>query len=471
MSGWQLRITRGEAASSVQESPDAQIWECASELVLCNERTTNGEQVVEQNQPTVSEEIIDSVVVEESTASSIEQMSQADLLSIILQTIQKGEESRQKDKEEQLVRDKLAEESRQKDKEEQLVRDKLAEESRQRDREEDRKCLQQLKQDIVKSPETVTSLFRAELEALNNKIAGCREQETTKLAQSVSLLRSDTQLKVDSVNSRMNDIVECVNEKLDDVTNSLNEKIVNACQGMDDKLAHVKQSIETQISNTVPNANHVKELVSTEVERSMKHIVEQELITFKEVCDESQTNVRETIASNHRTYAAKINELEINVSRLQEKLVPNSCLQTLRRTVDSDSHGSSSVGSSDVPVDVNVVHECGEAGSFNESRNNVRCNKGSEVHTLSSDGNIVNNSDVEPRNEYVNVNNMQCHSGLINDVSLPKFTDSSKQNPVQFLLDLDLYFMFRKIPEQFKLPLATKSVSDLYVVNWLHSVI
>jgi hypothetical protein len=92
------------------------------------------------------------------------------------------------------------------------------------------------------------------------------------------------------------------------------------------------------------------------------------------------------------------------------------------------------------------------------------------VHTLSSDGNIVNNSDVGPRNEYVNVNNMQCHSGLINDVGLPKFTDSSKQNTVQFLLNLDLYFMFRKIPEQFKLPLAMKSVSDLYVVNWLHSV-
>jgi uncharacterized protein YaaR (DUF327 family) len=40
----------------------------------------------------------------------------------------------------------------------------------------------------------------------------------------VSLLRSDTQLKVDAVNRRMNDIVECVNEKLDDVTDTLNEK-------------------------------------------------------------------------------------------------------------------------------------------------------------------------------------------------------------------------------------------------------
>jgi hypothetical protein len=42
---------RGEAASSVEESPDAKVWECASELVdevgLCNEQTNNGEQVVE----------------------------------------------------------------------------------------------------------------------------------------------------------------------------------------------------------------------------------------------------------------------------------------------------------------------------------------------------------------------------------------------------------------------------------------
>jgi hypothetical protein len=93
------------------------------------------------------------------------------------------------------------------------------------------------------------------------------------------------------------------------------------------------------------------------------------------------------------------------------------------------------------------------------------------VHTSSSDENIVNNSDVGPRNEYVHVNNMQCHSGQVNDVSLPTFTDSSKQNPDQFLLDLDLYvFHVSKIPEQFKLPLAMKSGSDVYVVNWLHSV-
>jgi hypothetical protein len=70
----------------VEESPDAQVWKCASKLVdevgLCNEQTNNEEQVVEQNQPTVSEEIRDSVVVGEPTASSIVQMPQADLLSI-----------------------------------------------------------------------------------------------------------------------------------------------------------------------------------------------------------------------------------------------------------------------------------------------------------------------------------------------------------------------------------------------------
>jgi hypothetical protein len=251
---------------------------------LSNEQTNIREQVVEQNQPTVSEEIRNSVVIEEPTASSIEQMPQADLLSVILQTIQKGEESRQKD------------------------------------REDDRKCLHQLKQDIVKSTETVTSLFRAGLEALNNKIAGHLEQETTKLAQSMSLLRIDTQLKVDAVNSRMDDIVECVNKKLDDVTNSMNEKIVSACQGMDHKLAYVTQSIETQISNTVPNANHVKELVSTEVERSTKHIVEQEFVTGHTLSGLDNVEV-----GRQQLYTANLTDTYRGGSSVSSRVCPQGC--------------------------------------------------------------------------------------------------------------------------------------------------
>jgi hypothetical protein len=47
-----------------------------------------------------------------------------------------------------------------------------------------------------------------------------------------------------------------------------------------------------------------------------------------------------------------------------------------------------------------------------------------------------------------------------NELSLPKFSDSSKQVAVHFIRKLDKYFTPRKTPEELRLPLVFRSISD-----------
>jgi hypothetical protein len=73
-------------------------------------------------------------------------------------------------------------------------------------------------------------------------------------------------------------------------------------------------------------------------------------------------------------------------------------------------------------------------------------------------------------NEHVGCSNIQWNGNAMNDVSLPKFSDSSKQNVVGFLTELSEYFKLRAIPKTLKLPLAIRSITDGYTRQWVTAV-
>jgi hypothetical protein len=47
-----------------------------------------------------------------------------------------------------------------------------------------------------------------------------------------------------------------------------------------------------------------------------------------------------------------------------------------------------------------------------------------------------------------------------NELTLPLFTDSSKQVPLHFIRDLDLYFRLKQTPDHLKLPLTFRAVQE-----------
>ena len=57
-----------------------------------------------------------------------------------------------------------------------------------------------------------------------------------------------------------------------------------------------------------------------------------------------------------------------------------------------------------------------------------------------------------------------------NELALPRFTDSSKQVAVHFIRELDEYFSLRKTPEELRLPLVFRSISDPFAKQWMPTV-
>ena len=57
----------------------------------------------------------------------------------------------------------------------------------------------------------------------------------------------------------------------------------------------------------------------------------------------------------------------------------------------------------------------------------------------------------------------------LSELTLPSFTDSSKQVPLHFIRDLDLYFKLRQTPHHVKLPLTFRAVQEPIAKQWFSS--
>ena len=57
-----------------------------------------------------------------------------------------------------------------------------------------------------------------------------------------------------------------------------------------------------------------------------------------------------------------------------------------------------------------------------------------------------------------------------NELSLPKFSDSSKQVAVHCSRKLDEYFTLKKTPEELRLPLVFRSISDPFAKHWMLTI-
>jgi hypothetical protein len=53
------------------------------------------------------------------------------------------------------------------------------------------------------------------------------------------------------------------------------------------------------------------------------------------------------------------------------------------------------------------------------------------------------------------------------ELPLPTFSDSSKQVAVHFIRELDEYFTLKRTPEELRLPLVFRSISDAFAKQWM----
>ena len=61
---------------------------------------------------------------------------------------------------------------------------------------------------------------------------------------------------------------------------------------------------------------------------------------------------------------------------------------------------------------------------------------------------------------------MQSKIVDLSEVTLPSFTNSSKQVPLHFIRDLDFYFKLKQTPNHLKLPLTFRAVQEPIAKQW-----
>jgi hypothetical protein len=109
----------------------------------------------------------------------------------------------------------------------------------------------------------------------------------------------------------------------------------------------------------------------------------------------------------------------------------------------------------------------------------IMATKIQESEILTSDPNRENTNDdnaiINPSsNDQTNNISQDQLKDILNIVmqailTLPSFTDSSKQVPLHFISDLDLYFRLKQSPDHLKLPLTYRAVQEPIAKQWLSS--
>ena len=65
---------------------------------------------------------------------------------------------------------------------------------------------------------------------------------------------------------------------------------------------------------------------------------------------------------------------------------------------------------------------------------------------------------------------VQSRSVDLSELTLPSFTDSSKQVPLFFIPDLDLYFKLKQKTDHLRLPLTFRAVEESIAKQWFSSI-
>jgi hypothetical protein len=81
------------------------------------------------------------------------------------------------------------------------------------------------------------------------------------------------------------------------------------------------------------------------------------------------------------------------------------------------------------------------------------------------------NPEVTHCNDIVSAQSVACqNASQYSELTLPSFTDSSKQVAVHFIRELDEYFELKETPQNLRLPLTFTAITEPFAKNWLSTV-
>ena len=286
-----------------------------------------------------------------------------------------------------------------------------------------------------------------QLRALVTTVMAAITTESAKLTATIQQLQGDIKIQIKEVVRDLTAQFEASQNKFrEDMQAKLNTERL----GVLAKINEVAQKSETRITEISASVEVVQETINAKLESRIAEV--KKYVNCKISEGKGDQALANRNAEEIVKVSEKIRELENRVTLGRHTTTQVVESGNLRGLTQSDQNagvagssasssridpGSCDIGSDETSEPTSVVNQPGSLGVSN------LVNATSETLVKSVD---------------------------LQELTLPTFTDSSKQVPLHFVRDLELYFKLRQTPENLKLPLAFRAVQEPIARQWFSSV-
>jgi len=275
------------------------------------------------------------------------------------------------------------------------------------------------------------------------------------LASAVESLKSEIKEENKRLATSLTSKFEAAHNKIrEDFEATLSSDIIT----LSEKIDNVRKDNESEISKLSSTIDEVYVRVSKKTDTNInqtKEAIEQ----IREYADDKFRAVSGDMRQVRKN-ADEISKVQATLGELQNKVASGSS-----NTPQSANSGNTIVRV--ISTDQQAASVSGVGANILPSTNGVSVSSNPPCHDSTSIVSQTSNSGV-----YTNVNvtsEERNRSVDPNELTLPLFTDSSKQIPLHFIRDLDLYFRLKQTPDHLKLPLTFTAVQEPIAKQWFSS--
>jgi hypothetical protein len=316
----------------------------------------------------------------------------------------------------------------------------------------------QFKQENEKLAASLTERFEAANAKLREEFNVKLQHEIQGVSNRVDTLSRDTEHEIDSLNKSVENLGERLSNKMNaHITQTRKEfdkqgqEIVTSSKTMSANISEYKAQIDANIAN-----------LRLETEQSRDQ-VESKLSTISNEVRSSVQLWESRVESEKQATNSEIMRLNKAISTLEAKITSGVADSNMSIIQQATRARATAVGQMD-----------STEGTVRSDARGLSVNVASEANTCSmstgSGSANMRNTSVHLCSENVNaVSGMYANNTDLKELTLPTFTDSTSQVPLHFIRDLDLYFSLKRTPEEMRLALVFRAVTEPFAKQWLSS--
>jgi hypothetical protein len=313
--------------------------------------------------------------------------------------------------------------------------------------------------EIVKMTETLKAQFQQEneklaaslterFEAANGRL---REEFNVKLQQEIQGVSK----KVDTLSSDIEHEIVCLNKSVEDLSEGLSQKLhVHIVQ--------TRKEFDKQGQEIVTSSKTMSATISehkAQIDASIANL-RQEIGKSQDQVDKKLNTMSDEIKSNGQVCESRVQRekqaTDLEVMRLSKAV---SVLEAKFTAGLADRN--TSIIQQTTGIRTTAVGQTESTGStMGLDARGLSVNVASEANTCS----------ISTGSDNVNVvSGRYANNTDLRELTLPTFTDSTSQVPLHFIRDLDLYFSLKRTPEEMRLALVFRAVTEPFAKQWLAS--